>query len=106
MSSMYDELVQSISEAIDDVASTEKKLQRRTVTIIPVKEYGSKEIKEIRRSTGLSQKLLASYLGVYNKTVEAWEAGTNHPSGAASRLLHMMETDNNLTKEFPFVQVR
>jgi hypothetical protein len=38
------------------------------------------------------------------KTVEAWEAGVNHPSGAASRILSMMELDNNLTKKYPFVQ--
>jgi hypothetical protein len=31
------------------------------------------------------------------KTVEAWEAGVNHPSGAASRILSMME-------KYPFVQ--
>jgi hypothetical protein len=35
--------------------------------------------------------------------VEAWEAGTNHPSGAASRLLSMIEMDKELTRKFPFV---
>ena len=29
----------------------------------------------------------------------------NHPSGAASRLLSMIEMDNDLVKEFPFVRV-
>jgi putative transcriptional regulator len=43
-------------------------------------------------------------MGVSEKTVEAWEAGVNHPSGAASRILSMMELDNNLTKKYPFVQ--
>ena len=38
----------------------------------------------------MSQKAFAGYLGVSPKTVEAWEAGTNQPSGAASRLLSMM----------------
>ena len=31
------------------------------------------------------------YMGVSAKTVEAWEAGTNRPSGTASRILSMME---------------
>lgn len=105
MSKYYNDLLASIEDAIDDANSKEKKLKRRIVTIIPVKEYHSEEIKEIRKNTGLSQKLFASYLGVSAKTVEAWEAGTNQPSGAASRLLHMMEMDNHLLEEFPFVQV-
>ena len=51
----------------------------------------------------MSQKTFASYVGVSDKTVEAWEAGTNHPSGAASRILNMMEIDKDLIKRFPFV---
>ena len=44
-------------------------------------------------------------MGVSLKTVEAWEAGTNHPSGAASRILSMMEMDADLINNFPFVQI-
>ena len=53
----------------------------------------------------MSQKAFAGYLGVSPKTVEVWEAGTNHPSGAASRLLNMMELDENLISSFPFVSM-
>ena len=42
-------------------------------------------------------------MGMLDKTVEAWEAGTNHPSWAASRLLSMMEMDKDLVMRFPFV---
>ena len=105
MGQYYDELISSIEEAIEDAQTDEKNLKRRVVTIIPVKEYRAEEIKRIRRGTGLSQKLFASYIGVSNKTVEAWERGINQPSGAASRMLHMMEMDSNLIEEFPFVQV-
>ena len=48
--------------------------------------------------------LFRSYLGVSVKTVEAWESGTNHPSGTASRILNMIEMNGNVIKEFPFVQ--
>lgn len=105
MGKYYEDLVTSIEEAIVDVESSENRLKRRIVTVIPIKEYKSEEIKEIRKKTGLSQKLFASYLGVSNKTVEAWERGINQPSGAASRMLHMMEMDGNLIEEFPFVQI-
>ena len=39
----------------------------------------------------MSQRLFASYLGVSVKTVEAWENGTNHPSGSAKRLISLLE---------------
>ncbi len=75
------------------------------MSVVPVKMYKAKEIQDIRKKTGLSQKLFASYMGVSLKTVEAWEAGTNHPSGAASRILSMMEMDADLINNFPFVQI-
>lgn len=105
MNNIYESIVTGLTEAIEDVQSKEKKLKRRVVTIVPVKEYEADEIKAIRKSTGLSQKLFAGYMGVSDKTVEAWESGKNRPSGTASRLLSMMEMDAELTKEFPFVQV-
>lgn len=105
MNNIYESIVTGLTEAIEDMQSKEKKLKRRVVTIVPVKEYAADEIKAIRKSTGLSQKLFAGYMGVSDKTVEAWESGKNRPSGTASRLLSMMEMDAELTKEFPFVQV-
>ena len=103
MSDVYKSVMQGLGEAIDDSKGKGKPLPRRTVSIEPVKRYEADDIKAIRRSTGFSQKMFAGYLGVSVKTVEAWETGTNSPSGAASRLLSMMETDNDLTSRFPFV---
>ena len=105
MKSIYDSIMTGLTEAIEDAKSSERKLKRKVVTIVPVKEYTAQEVKDIRHSTGFSQKLFASYMGVSDKTVEAWEAGTNHPSGAASRLLNMMEINSDLITEFPFVQL-
>lgn len=103
MSSVFDSIMTGLNEAIEDAQSKQKKLPRRAVTVMPVKAYKADEVKKIRNSTGMSQKAFASYMGVSDKTVEAWESGTNCPSGAASRLLTMMEMDKNLTEEFPFV---
>lgn len=105
MSNAYESITIGLSEAIEDAKSSEKKLKRRVVSIVPVKEYKAEQVKQIRQSTGMSQKLFASYMGVSAKTVEAWEAGINSPSGAASRILSMMEMDENLTEQFPFVKV-
>ena len=103
MNSVYENIIAGLSEAVEDIGSG-KRLKRRTVSIMPVKSYDAKEVQNIRKKTGLSQKLFASYMGVSTKTVEAWEAGINRPSGAASRILNMFEMDDELTARFPFVQ--
>ncbi len=105
MSKIYNSIMAGLNEAIEDAGASQKKLKRTTVTIIPVKEYSASEIKSIRRSLSMSQRAFASYLGVSVKTVESWEAGINHPAGAASRLISMLETDHELVKKFPFVQM-
>lgn len=103
MSNVYNSIISGLAEAVQDAEKKEKRLPRRVVSVMPVKIYNAEEVKKIRNATGLSQKNFASFMGVSDKTVEAWEAGKNHPSGAASRLLNMMEMNKNLTDEFPFV---
>lgn len=104
MERVYESIMTGLVEAVADAKSKEKKLKRRVVSVVPVKDYDAKEIQKIRKKTGLSQKLFAGYMGVSPKTVEAWEAGINRPSGAASRILSMMEMDTELTIRYPFVQ--
>ncbi len=104
MSNVYESIIAGLNEAIEDAKSSEKKLKRNVVHVEPIKEYNAEEVKKIRLNTGMSQNVFASYMGVSCKTVEAWESGKNHPSGAASRLLNMMEMNNNLVEEFPFVK--
>ncbi len=101
--SIYESIMTGLNEAIEDAKSGNRKLKRNQVTVEPVKVYKAEEIKQIRNATGMSQNTFASYMGVSDKTVEAWEAGTNHPSGAASRILRMMEMDKDLIVKFPFV---
>ena len=102
MSEVFESIMRGLQEAAEDAAGR-KKLPRRNVYIYPVKTYSAEEVKAIRKKTGMSQKLFAEYMGVSSKTVEAWESGTNHPSGSSSRILSMMEMNGNLTTEYPFV---
>lgn len=102
-SSVYKSIMRGLNEALEDAQSAKPILKRQKVIVEPVKVYEADEVKKIRNSTGMSQKVFASYMGVSDKTVEAWEAGTNHPSGAASRLLNMLEQDKELIIKFPFV---
>lgn len=101
--SVFNSIMTGLNEALEDAKSERPILKRHKVTVEPVKIYEAAEVKKIRKSTGMSQKTFASYIGVSDKTVEAWEAGINHPSGAASRLLRMMEMDKDLIIKFPFV---
>ena len=81
---------EDIKKGLEQAIEYEKgKLKSKTTTlsILPVESFSPIEIKEIRKSTGLTQKLFAMYMGVSVKSVEAWESGKNHPDGAACRLL-------------------
>lgn len=104
MSKVYESIITGLNEAIEDANSSERKLKRNVVHVEPIKEYNAEDVKKIRLNTGMSQNVFASYMGVSCKTVEAWESGKNHPSGAESRLLNMLEMNNNLVEEFPFVK--
>lgn len=104
MSSVFESIMAGLTEAVEDAQSATKRLPRRAVTVLPVKEYQADQIKKIRTNVNMSQKSFAGYLGVSEKTVEAWEAGINHPSGAASRILSMMEMDSDFTEKYPFIK--
>jgi len=89
---VFDDIKTGLEQAIDYEKGT-LKAKTTTLTIAPVDRFVPSEIKKIRTSTGLTQVLFAKFLGVSVKTVEAWEAGRNHPEGAACRLLTMTKND-------------
>ena len=90
--SIFDDIKTGLNQAIEYEKGN---LKAKTTTLIigPVEKFKPEEIKLIRKSTGLTQKMFANYMGVSVKTVEAWEAGRNHPEGAACRLLSMTRND-------------
>lgn len=90
MSKAFDILSSALDEAIIDTKM--KNLPRRTrkITIEPLDSYSSEDIKNIRHQLGFTQNLFAQYFGVSPKTVEAWEAGKNQPSGPSRRLLGLI----------------
>ena len=47
----------------------------------------------IRERLGVSQEKFAMILGVSKRTVENWEQGRRHPTGAARSLLRIVEAD-------------
>ena len=93
MSKQFDILSAALDEAILDAKSGNKILNSETVSIEiePLVEYSAETIKDIRQRTGLTQALFAKWIGVSTRTVEAWEAGRNKPSGPSSRLLSLLQ---------------
>lgn len=101
MSKFFDTLMASLNEAVA-IERGELKGRKTVYEIQPVKKYDNTEIKQIRTSVGMTQLLFAKYMGVSSKTVEAWEKGTNHPTGTACRLISMLE--NKTFETLPFVK--
>lgn len=88
---LFEDLVQGLNEAIS-YEKGEGQAKVKTYTIPPIKEYSSAEIRTIRQKTGMTQKTFAYYMGVSQKTVEAWEGGRTHPTGPTFRLLSILAT--------------
>lgn len=103
MSEYFDHIMEGLNEVLAD--TEEKKLKRHHVTYVPVTAYTKEQVKQIRRSTGMSQRNFARYMGISPKTVEAWESGKNTPSGAASRILDMIASDDKFIEKYPFVKM-
>lgn len=49
------------------------------------------QIKQLRESNHVSQPVFARYLNTSESTVEKWEAGAKKPSGAALKLLSIVQ---------------
>lgn len=90
--SVFDEIKAGLNEAIE-YEKGNLKANTRTLSITPVEAFTASEIKAIRKNAGMTQVLFAKYLGVSLKTVEAWEAGRNQPSGTACRMLSITKKD-------------
>ena len=97
--SFYEDMVQGLNESIEYKKGNEK-LITSDVTIAPLPEIKSEDIKNIRLTLDMTQGIFAAVMGVSIKTVEAWEAGTNTPSGTAKRMLSLLQSDPDLPKKY------
>ena len=89
---IFDDIKLGIEQAIE-YEKGNLNAKKTTLTIAPTEVFSAQDIKNIRRKTGLTQVLFAKFMGVSVKTVESWEAGRNHPEGAACRLLTLTKND-------------
>ena len=82
---LFDELMASVHE-MDGIVKGKKKASRSF-------DFPDPEVKAIRERMGVSQEKFAVILGVSKRTVENWEQGRRHPTGAARSLLRIVEAD-------------
>ncbi|NBG87731.1 helix-turn-helix domain-containing protein [Isachenkonia alkalipeptolytica] len=88
----FDSVLKGLDEAIK-ISNGEIKGRRRKVSISPAQEFSKDEIKRIRQYLQLTQVTFAEVIGVTPKTVEAWERGTNAPTGPARRMMTILKED-------------
>lgn len=97
--SFYEDIVQGLNEAIE-YKKGNIKLRTADITVAPLPEIESSQVKDIRKSLDMTQGTFAAIMGVSVKTVEAWEAGTNTPSGTARRMLSLLRSDPELPQKY------
>lgn len=83
MSDVFDDLTESINEAIA-IGRGEKKPSREFI-------FETHQVKSIREKTGLSQDRFARRLGISINTLRKWEQGKRMPTGPARVLLNLLE---------------
>ena len=103
MNTLFDDLQEGLLQAID-YAKGKGTAKTSTYIIEPVVHYNKDQIRKIRMNAQMTQHVLADYLGVSVKTVEAWECGRTHPTGPAYRLLNLLSNQN--THLLPFISVK
>ena len=91
MTKFYDDLMESLDEAIAIEKGSVKAAKRTKYSFEPVTQFAPASIRKIRTDSGMTQAVFAAFMGVSNKTVEAWEKGRNHPTGPACRLISILQ---------------
>ena len=88
-------MISAYADMVKDALYPKKRVltkRNRYLKIAEPRSFSAEEIRSLRRKLRLSVGMFASLLAVSDKTVEAWEAGTNVPSGPALRLMTMIMT--------------
>ena len=57
----------------------------------PIEPLKPEDIRDIREKSNVSQAVFASMLNISTSTVQKWEIGQKKPTGAALKLLHIVQ---------------
>lgn len=87
MSKLGQELIKSMEEAAAYMRG------EAVNVIVHTPAIAAMDIKNTREKLKLSQPQFAHLLGTPLPTLQKWEQGKRHPSGAAQRLLKVIDTE-------------
>jgi putative transcriptional regulator len=89
--SAFERIRQGLDESIAHVRG---ELSLKTTTLAaPAPALSKTRVIGIRKKTGMSQAVFASYLNVPKKTLQSWEQGARAPKAGEARLLQIADAD-------------
>jgi putative transcriptional regulator len=91
MSRMISEALETMRGLHDIGAVNKQTLRNFEAQCLPPPAYTAEMIRRLRESLHISQAVFAAYLNASLSTVQKWENGDKKPSGAAARLLSVIE---------------
>lgn len=90
----FTELMNGLQEALEY-----KRGNSAGVALIRERTLPSVDVKELRGSLMMTQKVFSDMLGVSCRTVEAWESGKSTPTPTAKKLMRLIEEDHSLVQK-------
>ena len=98
--SVFEQVMDALNEGI---AHARGELTLRTTVVpAPAPRLSSKRVRAIRKRSGQSQAVFASFLNVPKRTLESWEQGRRSPKAGEARLLQIAEAAPKEFEELVF----
>lgn len=91
MSTIGQEIIQGLTEAVAYMDGTGDKSTYEVHTFEPVQAPASVDVKAIRQRMGLSQSMFAATFGISLHALRNWEQGKRQPDPAARSYLRVIE---------------
>ena len=91
MSRMISESLETMRDLEQIGVVSKQTLRDFEAQAVPPPTYTAEAIRRLREHFHVSQSVFAAYLNASVSTVQKWENGDNKPSGAALRLLSIIE---------------
>lgn len=95
---LFAELLASVNEALEHARG--KRSLKSTSLPRVVQPMSAADVRQVRKRLHASQAVLAHYLHVSTKLVQAWEASRRRPEGPALVLLRMIKQQPGLVDTF------
>ena len=94
---MPDDLFQDLVAGVEEMVAIEN--GRAVPNSARVHTWEVVDVKRVRNSINVNQRQFADLLGVKHDAVRSWEGGRRNPSGAACKLLGLLDKQPELALE-------